>query len=39
MILETDENKKSILIKHLLEYCKLDTLAMVEIHKFLINIK
>ena len=39
MIQEIDKTKKSILIKQLLEYCKLDTLAMVEIHKFLIKIK
>ncbi len=35
MISEKDEKKKGKLIQHLLEYCRLDTLAMVEIHKIL----
>ena len=39
MIKEADKTKKSILIDQLLEYCKLDTLAMVEIHKFLMKLK
>ena len=37
MISEKDEKKKGELIKHLLEYCRLDTLAMVEIHKMLMK--
>ena len=39
MISEKDEKEKGKLIQHLLEYCKLDTLAMVEIHKMLIKKK
>jgi hypothetical protein len=35
MISEKDEKKKEKLIQHLLEYCRLDTLAMVEIHQIL----
>ena len=32
-----DEKKKGKFIQHLLEYCYLDTLAMVEIHKILMK--
>ena len=39
MIAMSDSLDKEILITQLLEYCKLDTLAMVEIHKKLIQIK
>ncbi len=35
MIRTTDETEKSKLIRHLKEYCELDTLATVEIHKVL----
>ena len=34
---EKDEKKKEKLIQHLLEYCQLDTLAMVEIHQVLMK--
>jgi len=37
MISEKDEKKKEKLIQHLLEYCQLDTLAMVEIHQVLMK--
>lgn len=37
MIKETDDKKKDVLIQHLLGYCRLDTLAMVEIHQILIK--
>ena len=37
MINEVDDKKKDVLIQYLLEYCRLDTLAMVEIHKILIK--
>jgi len=36
MIKETDQTEKNRMINSLKEYCKLDTLAMVEIHKKLI---
>ena len=39
MINLSDSPEKEALITQLLEYCKLDTLAMVEIHKKLIKIK
>ena len=39
MITLSEGKKKETLINQLLEYCKLDTLAMVEIHKKLIQIK
>ena len=39
MINELDDKKKDVLIQNLLEYCILDTLAMVEIHKKLLTIK
>ena len=39
MIALPDSQEKEKLISQLLEYCKLDTLAMVEIHKKLIKIK
>ena len=39
MINEADDKKKDVLIQNLLEYCRLDTLAMVEIHKKLLKIK
>ena len=39
MIALSDSPEKEKLISQLLEYCKLDTLAMVEIHKKLIKIK
>ena len=39
MIALSDSPEKGKLISQLLEYCKLDTLAMVEIHKKLIKIK
>ena len=35
MINTTSESKKSDMIEQLKEYCKLDTLAMLEIHKVL----
>ena len=35
---ETPQDEKHQIAKDLLEYCKLDTFAMVEIYKFLINI-
>ncbi|MXV77674.1 DUF2779 domain-containing protein [Candidatus Poribacteria bacterium] len=35
MINTTSESKQSDMIEHLKEYCKLDTLAMLEIHKVL----
>jgi len=35
-LIETDDdNKRAVIIKNLKEYCKMDTLAMVEIHKLL----
>ena len=37
MINLPDGDKKSTLIQQLLEYCRLDTLAMVEIHKMLMK--
>ena len=37
MISEKDEKKKGELIQHLLEYCRLDTQAMVEIHQVLMR--
>ena len=37
MINLTDGDEKDILIQQLLEYCQLDTLAMVEIHKMLMK--
>jgi len=37
MISEKDEKEKGKFIQHLLEYCRLDTLAMVEIHKTLMK--
>ena len=37
MISEKDKKKKEMLIQHLLEYCRLDTLAMVEIHQILMK--
>ena len=37
LISEKDEKEKEKLIKHLLEYCRLDTLAMVEIHRMLMK--
>ena len=39
MITLSNSEQKETLITQLLEYCKLDTLAMVEIHKKLIQIK
>ena len=39
MITLAGSKEKETLINQLLEYCKLDTLAMVEIHKELIKIK
>ena len=38
MINEKNPNEKEKLIAHLLEYCRLDTLAMVEIHKVLLKL-
>lgn len=38
MIRTNDEEERVKMVKDLREYCKLDTLAMVEIHKFLKNI-
>ena len=32
-----DGDEKDILIQQLLKYCRLDTLAMVEIHKMLVK--
>ena len=37
MINQADDKKKDVLIQHLLEYCRLDTLAMVEMHKVLMK--
>ena len=39
MITLAEGKEKETLINQLLEYCKLDTLAMVEIHKKLIKLK
>jgi hypothetical protein len=38
MITESDESKRKSEIENLLEYCRLDTLAMVEIHRHLLDI-
>ena len=35
---KTSKEEKEQIVKDLLEYCKLDTLAMVEIYKYLIHI-
>jgi len=38
-MIDEKNDKAEILARDLLEYCKMDTLAMVEIFKFLKNLK